>query len=70
MATKRTLGKTKNWSTREFTKILSNNGYKYLRGHGDHYIYYNEEINRKIVINKNINKMVCRRLLKEYDLKF
>lgn len=64
------LGRTKSWNTREFSRILMDNGYRYLRTHGDHHIYYNEQLNKKITINKNINKMVCRRLLKENNLIF
>lgn len=61
------LGRAKKFSNREFEQILDKNGFKFHRQKGDHKIYKrNSEI---IVTNKNMNKMVIRRLLKEHHLK-
>lgn len=63
-----TLGRTKEFSCREFEQILMRNGFKYHHQKGDHRIWKrNSEI---IVVTKKLNRMVARRLLKEYRLKF
>lgn len=53
----------------EFKRILENNGYHFLRhAKGDHCIYSNGE--RAITIKRtHVNKMIARRLIREYDLK-
>ena len=53
----------------EFKRILENNGYHFLRhAKGDHCIYSNGE--RTITIKRtHVNKMIARRLIREYDLK-
>ena len=53
----------------EFKRILENNGYRFLRhAKGDHCIYSNGE--RSITIKRShVNKMIARRLIREYDLK-
>ena len=53
----------------EFKRILENNGYRFLRhAKGDHCIYSNGE--RTITIKRtHVNKMIARRLIREYDLK-
>lgn len=56
----------KQYNTREFKKILTNNGFLYDRTSGDHFIYKRE--NDIIVINNNINMMVAKRLVKTYRL--
>lgn len=62
------IGKTKAYSSNEFKKILSKNGFEFVRQKGDHRIYKRgDDI---IMINKDLNKMVARRLLKTYNLKF
>ena len=63
-----TLGRTKEFSCREFEQILMRNGFKYHHQKGDHRIWKrNSEI---IVVTKKLNRIVARRLLKEYRLKF
>jgi predicted RNA binding protein YcfA (HicA-like mRNA interferase family) len=63
-----TLGRTKEFSCREFEQILMKNGFKYHHQKGDHRIWKrNSEI---IVVTKKLNRMIARRLLKEYRLKF
>lgn len=65
---KMSLGRTKEFSCREFEQILMRNGFKYHHQKGDHRIWKrNSEI---IVVTKKLNRMVARRLLKEYHLKF
>ena len=60
--------KNKAYSTREFAKILNKNGYEMISCRGDHFKF--QKGNDKIVINKDINKMVCRRLIKTHKLKY
>ncbi len=48
---------------REFCKILIENGYEQKRVKGSHYIFSNGE--KTIAVNKDLNKMVERRLIKE-----
>ena len=62
------LGRTKEFSIREFEQILKKNGFKFYRQKGDHLIY--KRNSEMIVITKKLNKMIARRLLKEYHLKF
>lgn len=54
---------------RDFIKMLRLNGYAKSRGKGDHTVYYNEEKHDSITINKHLNPMVMRRLIKEHNLK-
>lgn len=58
---------SKTYSTREFERLLNDNGYKFIRQKGDHIIYRKE--NNTIVITKDLNKMVAKRLIKENNLK-
>ena len=63
-----TLGRTKEFSCREFEQILMRNGFKYHHQKGDHRIW--KRNNEIIVVTKKLNRMIARRLLKEYHLKF
>ena len=63
-----TIGKTKEFSKYEFARILLDNGFTFNRQKGSHYIY--KRNNETIMINKDLNKMVARRLIKTYNLKF
>lgn len=56
-------------SDREFAKLLKQNGYAVARTSGDHTVYYNAERKDSITVNRNINPMVVRRLIKEHNLK-
>lgn len=58
---------TKPKNLREFEKILNNNGYHELRSNGSHFIYAKRE--KRITVNKDLNKMVRKRLIKENNLK-
>lgn len=51
---------------REFVPILEHNGYREIRSKGSHFIYSSGT--NQIVINKDLNKMVRRRLIKENNL--
>jgi predicted RNA binding protein YcfA (HicA-like mRNA interferase family) len=54
------------YSFRDFTKILRNNGYELLRCRGDHFVYNKDS--HKVVVNRKLNMMVARRLIKENSL--
>ena len=60
------IGKTKSYNTREFHKILIDNGFELVRQRGSHYIF--KRGSEHVTMNRNINLMVIRRLVKEYDL--
>ncbi len=49
-------------------KILLNNGYKFIRSKGSHCIY-SDGINT-ISVNKDLNCMVARRLIKQYNIEY
>ena len=51
---------------REFEPILKANGYREIRSRGSHFIYGNGK--NQITVNKDLNKMVRRRLIKENNL--
>lgn len=53
---------------KEMRKILKRNKYHFDRYSGDHAIYVKEGCNH-ISINKHLNPMVARRLIKENGLK-
>lgn len=53
-------------SDREFAKLLKQNGYAVARTSGDHTIW--QKGNDSITVNKRINPMVMRRLIKEHNL--
>ncbi len=55
------------WTRREFIRVLKDNGFTYNRSKGDHYIYKNTD-GKSITFNCNLNCMVARRLIKENDL--
>ena len=62
------IGKTKSYSKREFHRVLLDNGFELVRTRGSHYVFKRGE--EEIVTNKDINKMVARRILKQYKLDF
>lgn len=53
---------------REFIPILRKNGYTKARSKGSHTVYINRTTHRHISVNKDLNKMVRERLIKEYSL--
>ena len=46
--------------------MLDKNGYKLARCKGSHFIYKKE--NKTVSVPKNLNKMICKRLIKEHEL--
>lgn len=56
------------YSQRDFVKILKRNGYSLIRHKGSHSIYYNEKGNH-ISIPKTIKSVIAQRLIKENNLK-
>lgn len=51
---------------RRFVPILISNGYREIRSNGSHFIYSNGT--NQITVNKDLNKMVWKRLIKENNL--
>lgn len=51
---------------REMQTVLKDNGYKYVRCRGSHFIY-SDGVNT-IAVNKDLNRMVAKRLVKQYHL--
>lgn len=56
------------FTTKEFIKVVEKNGYYYSRNNGSHQIYVNSE-GRHISIPKAIECVIARRLIKENNLK-
>lgn len=57
---------TKSYNTREFKVLLKKNGFEQIRTTGGHSIFRKGE--RVISINNKLNKMICKRLIKENNL--
>lgn len=55
------------YTSREFIKIVKFNGFWYNRNNGDHAIYVNDK-GRHISIPKNLECVIARRLIKENNL--
>lgn len=51
---------------RDFADILKSNGYCEVRSNGSHFIYSNGT--NQITVNKDLNRMVRKRLIKENNL--
>ena len=51
---------------RSFVPMLLSNGYREIRSNGSHFIYSNGT--NQITVNKDLNKMVRKRLIKENNL--
>lgn len=66
------LGKKKEYSRRDFDKLLKSNGFEPVRCAGDHTIYkrYNEVLMKKetVSVPLSLNIMLTRRLIKEFNL--
>lgn len=56
----------KQYTHREFVRIVKNNGFQYNRSSGSHSIYIKD--GRHISIPKNLECVVARRLIKENNL--
>ena len=57
----------KQYTSREFIKIVEKNGFHYDRHNGSHAIYVNDE-GRHISIPQNLECVIARRLIKENNL--
>ena len=55
------------YTSREFIKIVEFNGFYYRRHNGDHAIYVNDK-GRHISIPNNLECVIARRLIKENNL--
>ena len=55
------------YTLREFVKIVEFNGFYYSRHNGDHAVYMNDK-GRHISIPKNLKSVIARRLIKENNL--
>ena len=55
------------YTSREFIRIVEFNGFYYSRHNGDHAIYVNDK-GRHISIPKNLECVIARRLIKENNL--
>ena len=55
------------YTSREFIKIVEFNGFYYNRHNGDHAVYMNDN-GRHISIPKNLKSVIARRLIKENNL--
>lgn len=53
---------------REFEPILLRNGYRFTRCKGSNFIYMNRTSHKIITVNKDLNRMVRERLIKENKL--
>lgn len=53
---------------REFVPILKKNGYAHARTKGSHFVFINRVTHKHISVNKNLNRMVRERLIKENNL--
>lgn len=62
------IGKTKDYNTNEFKRLLIENGFVFVRQKGDHMIY--KRGNDIVVTTKKPNKMMIRRMIKTHNLTF
>lgn len=51
----------------DFTKEIERRGYRFQRCRGSHFIYSNNR-GHTVSVNKDLNKMVERRLMKEIEM--
>lgn len=57
----------KQYTRREFVKLVRQNGFEYVRSKGGHDIYYNKE-GRHITIPQTLVDVIARRLIRENNL--
>lgn len=55
------------YTSREFMRIVKFNGFRYSRHSGDHAIYVNDK-GRHISIPRNLECVIARRLIRENNL--
>lgn len=56
------------YTHREFVRLVRQNGFEYIRSKGSHDIYYNNK-GRHISIPQTLVNVIARRLIKENNLK-
>lgn len=56
----------KQYTQREFIRVVKHNGYSYNRHNGDHAIYVKD--GRHISIPQKLESVIARRLIKEHKL--
>ena len=59
----------KQWTSREFIKLLEFNGYYYKKHSGSHSIFSNKA-GRHISVPQSMKCVIIRRLIKEHNLKW
>lgn len=57
----------KQWTSKEFIRLVKGNGYVYNRTKGSHQIFINQH-NRHISIPRSLEAPIAKRLIKEYNL--
>lgn len=62
------IGKTKDYNTKEFQRLLVANGFEFVRCTGGHFVYKRGA--DMVVATQEPNKMMIRRYIKQYNLKF
>lgn len=58
----------KNYSRKEFERILINNGYMLARQNGIHSIWQKDNLPNIAIPKHKLNFMICKRLIKENNL--
>ena len=53
---------------REIVPILKRNGFTHARTRGSHFVFVNRVTGDHITVNKDLNKEVRARLVKQYEL--
>jgi len=51
----------------DFVREVERRGYRRERSKGSHFVYVNPNSGHSVSINKDLNKMVAKRLLKEIE---
>ena len=53
---------------REIVPVLTRNGFTYARSKGSHFVYINRQTGKHVTINKDLNREVKARIIKENNL--
>lgn len=53
---------------REIIPILKRNGFTHARTRGSHFVFVNKMTGKHVTVNKDLNKEVRARLVKQYEL--
>ena len=53
---------------REIVPVLTRNGFTYARRKGSHFVYINRQTGKHVTINKDLNREVKARIIKENNL--